>query len=145
MKGLRADLVVLVSGWTLLSCAGSDAGHAALGTGVMVGAVGVNRAATGDCWAHCSPGYVCNQESGLCEKGECYPACDAGYHCAATSMGQRCLSDAVAVSGLQLAPSPAPSTGQTSVVTPGQVQIPRGSAPPAPAPAQTGLGGVPPY
>ena len=138
---MRSELGLLVIGWTLLSCAGSDAAHAALGTGIMVGAVGAHRAATGDCWAHCSLGYVCNQASGLCEKGECYPACDAGYHCAATSIGQTCQPDAVAVSGLQLVPSPVQSTGQA---TPGQVQIPRGSAPPAPAPAQTGFGGAAP-
>jgi hypothetical protein len=106
MKGLHSGVGLLVIGWMLLSCAGSEAGHAALGTGVMVGAVAVNRVVTGDCWAHCSLGYVCNHESGLCEQGECYPACASGYHCAATSMGRTCLSNALAVSGLQLVPSP---------------------------------------
>jgi len=56
--------------------------QAAVGTGVAVATTGMYRAATKDCWAHCSPGYLCNQESGLCELGECLPACEVGMHCA---------------------------------------------------------------
>lgn len=106
MNDSRPLLGLLVLGATVLSCAGSDAERAALGTGIMVGAVAVHRAATGDCWAHCSLGYLCNHESGLCEKGECRPACDAGYHCAVTSVGQSCVPDALAVSSFQPLPSP---------------------------------------
>jgi hypothetical protein len=68
----------------LTCCGGADKdkyAQAALGTGITVAAVGVNRAVTGDCWAQCSPGYLCNEKSGLCERGECYPDCEVGSHC----------------------------------------------------------------
>ena len=55
--------------------------YAALGTGATIAAVGLNRALTNDCWALCSPGYACNQKSGLCELGECLPGCEYGFHC----------------------------------------------------------------
>jgi hypothetical protein len=55
--------------------------YAALGTSAGIAAVGLNRALTKDCWALCSPGYACNQESGLCELGECIPGCEYGWHC----------------------------------------------------------------
>jgi hypothetical protein len=56
--------------------------EAAVGTGIAVAMTGVHRAATKDCWGRCSPGYLCNEESGLCELGECLPGCEAGTHCA---------------------------------------------------------------
>ena len=69
--------------------------QALTGTGLMVTAVGVHRAVTGDCWAHCSPGYLCNEESGLCERGECVPACELGQHCVHEVSGRiRCIPDA---------------------------------------------------
>jgi hypothetical protein len=55
--------------------------QAAVGAGLAVAVTGVHRAVTKDCWARCSPGYLCNQESGLCERGECLPACEVGMHC----------------------------------------------------------------
>lgn len=48
----------------------------------MVAATGVNRALTKECWAACTPGYVCNHESGLCEPGECKPTCQEAQVCA---------------------------------------------------------------
>lgn len=42
---------------------------------------GVNRAITHDCWARCSPGYYCDEASGLCEQGECIPPCTRGQSC----------------------------------------------------------------
>ncbi|GEM_PF-2176769 len=57
----------------------SGAAVAALGTTILL--TGVRRAATGDCWASCGAGTICNRERGLCEKGECVPACPVGSHC----------------------------------------------------------------
>lgn len=54
---------------------------AAIGTGIAIAATGVHRAVTKDCWGRCSPGYLCNEESGFCELGECMPACEVGSHC----------------------------------------------------------------
>lgn len=65
------------------------------GTALMVTAVGIHRAITDDCWARCSPGYLCNEESGLCERGECVPACEFGAHCVHTLRGEYlCIPDA---------------------------------------------------
>ena len=41
-------------------------GNALVGAALAVGAAGVNRAATGECWAACRPGTVCDKASGLC-------------------------------------------------------------------------------
>jgi hypothetical protein len=40
--------------------------NAAIGTGIAVGAAAVNRAVTGECWASCRPGTVCDRATGLC-------------------------------------------------------------------------------
>jgi hypothetical protein len=40
--------------------------NAAIGTGIAVGAAAVNRAVTGDCWAACRPGTICDKTTGLC-------------------------------------------------------------------------------
>ena len=68
--------------------------QAAVATSLQLVAVGVHRAVTNDCWARCSPGYLCNQESGLCELGECVPACEYGSHCARDVVGDyHCVRD----------------------------------------------------
>jgi hypothetical protein len=84
----------------LLGAAGcSDAnkhtyGQAAVATVAAVGVVGLHRALTRDCWARCRPGYLCNEESGLCELGECLPGCEFGTHCVRDALGHyRCTSD----------------------------------------------------
>src|SRR5690349_12431312 len=38
----------------------------AIGTGAAVAAAGINRAATGECWAACRPGTECDRATGLC-------------------------------------------------------------------------------
>jgi hypothetical protein len=53
--------------------------NAAIGTGIAVGAAAVNRAVTGECWAACRPGTICDKTSGLCvEPGH------AGWHTGAS-------------------------------------------------------------
>ena len=91
--------------WLFLSCfvmstaSCSDANkhtyaQAAVATVAAVGAVGIYRAVTHDCWARCRTGYLCNEESGLCEFGECLPGCEFGTHCVRDVRGEyRCKSD----------------------------------------------------
>lgn len=68
--------------------------HAAVGAGAAIAAVGINRAITKDCWARCSPGYLCNEERGLCELGECLPGCAVGFHCVRDiKLGTYCVRD----------------------------------------------------
>jgi len=70
------------------------AAQAGIATAIAVTTVGIHRALTGDCWARCRPGYLCNHESGLCELGECLPACPYGTHCTRDVGGTyRCASD----------------------------------------------------
>jgi hypothetical protein len=65
----------------LPACGGSTEAQAVVATAVMVTATGVNRALTGECWAACTPGYVCDHESGLCVPGECSPVCPETQTC----------------------------------------------------------------
>jgi hypothetical protein len=68
--------------------------EAAIATGIAVASVGIYRAVTRDCWARCRTGYVCNEETGLCELGECLPGCEYGTHCARDTRGDyRCVTD----------------------------------------------------
>lgn len=59
---------------------------------MTVAAVGINRALTRECWAACSPGYVCDQESGLCRAGECTPACVEPNQCTLVNKKLMCVS-----------------------------------------------------
>lgn len=69
-------------------CGDSKYAQAGVGTAAAVAAVGLNRAVTGDCWGRCQAGYLCNQESGLCERGECMPPCATGSHCTRGPTGE---------------------------------------------------------
>jgi hypothetical protein len=65
LRALAVAFVLVV----LAACGGqpvSKIAGAAIGTGLAVGAAGVNRAATGECWASCRPGMICDKASGLC-------------------------------------------------------------------------------
>jgi hypothetical protein len=92
---LVSGLVALLA---LVACGDSNQNtyaQAISGTAIMVTAVGIHRAITDDCWARCSPGYLCNEKSGLCEPGECVPACEFGDHCVhQIGGGYRCVQDA---------------------------------------------------
>lgn len=57
----------------------------------MVAAVAVNRAVTNECWAACTPGYVCDHESGLCVQGECVPRCSDEQVCARLDQKLTCV------------------------------------------------------
>jgi hypothetical protein len=84
---------------TLVSCGGagdygdSEYGDAAGGLAIGVAATAVNRSITGDCWGRCSPGFSCNRENGLCERGDCDPPCPGGMSCTLTTTGTECRGD----------------------------------------------------
>ncbi len=84
----------------LLGCGGAseygdtnEYGEAAGGLVIGVAATGANRAANGDCWGRCSPGYSCNRTSGFCERGDCDPACPGGMTCTLSPAGPECRGD----------------------------------------------------
>ena len=58
-----------------------------------VTAAAVNRERTGDCWAQCSSGMICDRERGVCVDAECAPACSAGQVCEKLSVGFACVSE----------------------------------------------------
>ena len=96
-----------------MSCGGagdygdSDYGDAAAGLAVGVAGTALHRASTGSCWGRCSPGFACDRESGLCERGDCDPACPGGMSCTLTPMGTECRGDP----GLTVDPFDVESTG----------------------------------
>lgn len=80
----------------LTACGGSTETQAVAATAVMVAATGVNRALTRECWAACTPGYVCDHESGLCVRGECSPECPETQTCALVDGGLMCVDKGTA-------------------------------------------------
>ena len=99
-------LVSTVFGLGTTSCtpsaaSGSSYGAAFAAAAVLVAAVGVHRARTGDCWGHCGPGLACDAKSGLCLSGQCEPACGNGETCQLLSVGPTCGPDPA--QGLQIA------------------------------------------
>ncbi|MBN1609229.1 MAG: hypothetical protein JW940_21545 [Polyangiaceae bacterium] len=69
--------------WTVAACGSQRSNHAAaaVGLGAAVVYTAVHRAATGDCWARCGHGMLCDRRTGRCVEGECAPGCPVGRHC----------------------------------------------------------------
>jgi hypothetical protein len=97
MRTLRRNCFIGFSWLALFATSGcggsSDAAGAAAAVSIAVAESAVNRAVTKDCWARCSTGWICNQESGLCEKGECTPSCAPGYACTRSRGGNTCAAE----------------------------------------------------
>jgi hypothetical protein len=80
--GARRAIALLWASLALCGCArNSTYNYAGAGLGATVAATAIYRGISGDCWARCTPGYICNRERGTCEPGECMPACAPGYFC----------------------------------------------------------------
>ena len=66
-------------------CSGRPAtnnyGTAAAGLGAVAAGTGAYRVLTNGCVAACTPGNVCDRESGFCVPSDCSPTCPAGQHC----------------------------------------------------------------
>ena len=97
----------------VVACAsgGSEGGYTTA-VGVLAGTVvvsGINRAATGDCWAQCTHGYACDRPRGTCVRAECDPECAAGEHCVIEADARfRCI-DGLGTARLGASASGAPS------------------------------------
>src|SRR5690606_2755125 len=77
-------------------CSASTETQAAAGAAAMVTATGLNRAMTGECWAACTPGYVCEHDTGLCVPGECSPSCKEEQLCVQLEEQLTCIEKSVA-------------------------------------------------
>jgi hypothetical protein len=117
---VQAALLPAVLLWGLASCGSShtnDYGAAAAGLGLAVAGAAVYRAATGNCWASCPSGHVCDRESGLCVALECAPGCPVGQECVRDLDGKtRCAPSAGAVTLGAAAASDAGAVGSDAGV-----------------------------
>ena len=78
---MRAPLLAFVL-LASFGCRGhtNSAGAAAIVTGIAVASSGVSRA-MGGCYAVCTAGTVCNQETGLCDPLPCNGSCAENERC----------------------------------------------------------------
>jgi hypothetical protein len=78
---VRALLLAVV--FALTGCRShtpNSAGGAAIMTGIALASSGVSRA-MGGCYAQCTAGTVCNQETGLCDPLPCNGSCEENERC----------------------------------------------------------------
>lgn len=78
----------------MCACAASSAGTygpALSGAGALLVTTAIHRSITGDCWANCGRGHVCDRNSGLCVEGECTPGCAPYESCQKLSVGFACV------------------------------------------------------
>ena len=90
---LRAFLWVPATVLSLSGCgagAGAAATHAVVNTAIAAAASGVRRS-QGDCYTPCDNGYVCNRESGLCERLDCPEGCGTDEVCVGRLGSARCV------------------------------------------------------
>jgi hypothetical protein len=138
-RGMFASLVGFVAISSCTPKSSNNYAGAAIGAAVAVATVATMRAVTGECWARCDQGQVCDRESGLCVYGECYPACGWGQHCERFSGGLLCVPDpnaSLVTLPVQATPTPSavPTTAPSTAAPPEPV-APVSPAPPATAPS----------
>ena len=118
--------------------AGSNAGYgaaAAVLTGTVV-ATGINRAATGDCWAICTRGYACDRERGTCVRAECVPECAQGEHCVIENDGRfRCM-DATGMGRIGASSTPPAPSATTATTAISAAALDAGAAQPSSPPTE---------
>lgn len=127
----------LVSLVLLPRCGGSTEAQAVAATAVMVAATGVNRALTGECWAACTPGHVCDHESGLCVAGECSPTCPETQTCVRVDGALMCADKGTTWASNMQGSTVLPSGGAPAGARAAPAAGAAGSAPSANAAART--------
>jgi len=76
-------LVAVLAGATTCSSSRNTRNYQAAGVGLAAVAVHsvAYRAVTGNCYAMCTPGNVCDRQTGFCVPSECSPSCPDGQRC----------------------------------------------------------------
>jgi hypothetical protein len=76
-------LLALLAGATACSSPRNTRNYQAAGIGLAAVAVHsvADRAVTGNCYAMCTPGNVCDRQTGFCVASECSPSCPDGTRC----------------------------------------------------------------
>ena len=85
---------------------------AVIGTAIAATAAGVRRS-NGECYTPCTPGNVCNPQSGMCDPIPCRGECRSGEQCEQNALGERCVPAAVSTAlEVRRDTSPAPMVTQ---------------------------------
>lgn len=113
MLELRLVLVILIFG-LLPGCSAAGA-NAVIGTAVAATAAGVRRA-NGECYTPCTPGNVCNPQSGMCDPIPCRGECRPGEQCEQNALGDTCVPATVSTA-LEVRTDTTPTAPVTSTPT----------------------------
>jgi hypothetical protein len=97
------------------ACSAAGA-NAVVNTAIGAAAAGVRRS-NGECYVPCTPGNVCNPQSGLCAPVPCRGECQLGETCEQTPTGDRCVP-AASSAPLQVRQSSATVTPEAPRSTP---------------------------
>jgi hypothetical protein len=116
LQRLLVLLLVLDLGCT---AAGADA---VIGTAIAATAAGVRRS-NGECYTPCTPGNVCNPQTGMCHPIPCRGECRSGEQCEQNALGDRCVPTAVSTA-LEVRTNLGPAPMVTS--TPADAGLPAG-------------------
>lgn len=118
LAGVRAWLVGGAGAASALSlawaCGGTpgygngtnDYAGALVTAGAGVFAAGGNRALTGDCWARCRNGMMCDRDSGMCVDVPCGGTCPADWKCQRIGGREQCVQPTLAHKEIDLCPVP---------------------------------------
>ncbi len=86
-------LPVMITVALLSGCSAAGA-NAVVGTAIAATAAGVRRS-NGECYSPCTPGNVCNPQTGMCDPIPCRGECRAGEQCEQNALGDRCVPSAI--------------------------------------------------
>jgi len=84
-RGAWVLILVALLASLSITCSSSRNTRNYQAAGVGLAAVAVHsvayRAVTGNCYAMCTPGNVCDRQTGFCVPSECSPSCPDGTRC----------------------------------------------------------------
>jgi hypothetical protein len=72
--------------------------------GAAVAMAGANRAVTGDCWAQCRNGMMCDRDSGTCVALPCGGACPGDWTCQRVGNREECVQPTVKSQEVDMCP-----------------------------------------
>jgi hypothetical protein len=89
LRGLLGVLLVGASGCTG-SRGSSSAVDAVVNVALAAGSSALSRS-SGDCYASCPTGTMCNKETGFCERLPCRGECRSNEECVEQALTYRCV------------------------------------------------------
>lgn len=126
--------VVSLAVLSLSGCVGDASGaiaHAALNTGMALGASAISRS-QGGCYAACPTGTTCNETTGYCDPLPCRGECAAFEECIEEKLVHHCVARGTRNGDIIVnpagAPAPAPRSSEPGTDVPRVPKL-RGDAP----------------